>query len=1137
MMNRTVRGLLLGAGVVCISVGLVSVADGQGEPPLNSETLRTVTLSATASNIVEAAGASVVRATLSGTTNVPVTVWLAFSGTAWTNDYTRTPTNSALTIAADGTSASLTLKAVQDTRYEGNETIIVSIVAVSNAVAASPSQVAVTILDDDPPPVVTLGYQTTDYLAEGYGVAGLVASLSRLSEFPVTVSLSFSGSAVRGVDYRCESDLVIAAGTLSGGLIITAAEDDALEGQETITVDIESVQNGTESGVQQLSLLLADNDQPWIGIGCRVAVWTNATPADRVRLGVRVEGPYRVEAGEIAAAAGIATNEVLQALASRGLALTCRRRSVAWATDGEALYFYGVPTDELFAPENVYWLSFGSGANMEAFLAEPETGAATNAFFMRAVSFREAFLAPWDPRDRRSSVGTLTNVSNFGEWIQGTAAEAARAKSRIVELPGFAAEAATGVTVRVSLASYCDFNAPDNHQCEVWLNSALVGSQGWSGEQAVTFDFAAPVGFVTNGPVALTVRNGLTVQTGDFLLVDPVMHYPSAYAARAGRLLCTGGAGGTVVAEGFGSDGLRVWDVTEPDAPAELDAPVWQDADGYWRTAFACGSAATRYAVFDVAQGCLAPSVRGVRDTDWFDPAETPECAIVVPPGHWVDGFAEAVRPLAAFRQAQGLRTRVIDAEDIYNAFSDGLAQPEAFVRFCAAGVTNGAPSALKYLLFAGYASSDYKLEVFRLGEQRPYPALFPLLLFPQVEASQSAALMLPNDHALGDVGGGAEPEVAVGRFLATNAVELAAMVDKTIRYELTAAWKRKAIFTADWQNVGDKYANFTGISSNTATRFEGGGWTLARFFPGPNDSYLYPYWENWETGTGAHFELQAGSGFFYYVGHSSDTIAGSTSQNKLFDSATFKTANWPFAPVAVLMGCRMGRWTLLDLREQQQCIAEAAVRNRDSAFVAAISSAGYSTTGDAALFSYAFGDEIMAGARRLGDAWLGAFESLGHSFSARSRHIALLGDPALCLSANETARGTPTAWLIARGLTGDPYADLADQDGDAFATWQEYQAGTDPARAVVRIRAFAPPSPDGSGRPLIFEPIGGRTYRVVSCTNLADGVWQPLPWRPDASADWSWSGIPAVWPILTVEVPADAQERRRFYKVEAIGE
>ena len=888
--------------------------------------------------------------------------------------------------------------------------------------------------------------------------------------------------------------------------------------------------------------------QHWVGVGSRVTEWQEGVPADRVRLGVRDEGVYRVTAGEIARAAGVRLDETLAALGACGLSLNCRGGAVAWATDGDALYFYGQATEELFAPENVYWLSFGPGVAMAARDAVPEPGFQTNAWFLCTEHYRSSFLAPFEPRDRRSTHATLTNVLNFGEWVPASADETTRAQSRTLVMTGFSADAATGVTVRVELASYRDFVSPDIHACEILVNGVSCGVQSWSNEQAVVFDYAVPSGTVTHEALVLTVRNaGGTTTPSDFMVLDAILVYPRRYEAAEGLLLCAGGAAPVIAAGGFGSGRLGVWDVADAGMPVKLEASVAQDVEGGWQAVFECGDDAARYAVFDAAEGCFEPSVSGVRDIAWQDADEMPELAIVVPPRRWVTGFAEAVQPLADFRNAQGLRTRVVDAEALYNAFNDGIVHPEAFRRFCAAGVTNGSSPTLRYLLFAGHGGSDYKLEVFRLGEIAPYPSLFPLYLVSQVDASAPGAILLPNDPVLGDVTGGAVPEVAVGRFLATNAVELAHMVNKTIRYELTETWKRKAVFSADWENEGAMYANFAGIAAATASKFPSLGWYLEEFYPASDQSYLGSLWKNTYYHTGIYYELQEGAGFFYYVGHSSDTVAGNSSANKLFDAPMFRAGTWPFAPVAVLMGCRMGRWTLLDLMKEQQSIAEAGVRNRFSGFTAVVSSAGYMTTPEAIAFSHAFRDRVAEGALRLGDVWCGAFASMGDDASAQLRHMVLLGDPSLCLRVDRTARGTPASALAGLGLTGDPYADLKDQDRDGFVTWVELQAGTSPLQGGLRVRELSLPMPvagraplavvpgsGSAGLKLVFEPLAGLTYRVLSTVDLSGGEWQEVPWRTAADAEWGWSAIEGDWPVKSLEVPYEVGTRQRFYKVRA---
>jgi hypothetical protein len=871
----------------------------------------------------------------------------------------------------------------------------------------------------------------------------------------------------------------------------------------------------------------------WVGAGERVQAWTNGVPADRVRLGVRDRGVYRVTAAELAAASGRSTNAVREALAGGGLSLRCGGRPVAWCEGDGALLFYGEPTRELYAPENVYWLSFAEGARMAAYEAGPEP-AATNAWFMHAEAYRAAFLAPYDYKDRRSSNTALTNVLIFGEWIAGSSTESLRAQERTVSLPGFFAGAATGCVARLSVASYYDFSATDTHTCEVWVNGVLCGAQGWSGEQALTVECAVPAGVVTNGTAALKVRSGQTVSSGDFLLLEAELVYPRRYDAAGGLLLCAGGPEGTLAAGGFASPQIRAWDVTEPEAPLELSGEVTQETNGLWRAALLCGDAGSRYAVFEEPAGCYGPSVGGVRDTDWHAPDEMPELAIVIPPRRWVSGFDEAVAPLAELRRAQGRRTRVIDAEELYNAFSDGLVHPGAFQRFCAAGATAGAP--LKYLLFAGHGGGDYKLDVFGFGEKGRYPSLFPLYFCNQVMNDALAgiqnATLYPNDPVLGDVEGGPVPEVAVGRFLATNAAELVSMVEKTVRYERTETWKKKGVFVACKQ----LYAwdvNFSNFVAQTAAGFAQGGWSPKGLYPKPppNDA-LNVLWEY--NGAGAAPELRSGAGLLYYYGHSNDAFLGTggSTVNTFVTPAVLRAGTWPFAPVALLVGCRVGRWTFLDLKDFRQCVAEAGVRNPSSGFAAAVSPAGYMESAEASGYSNGFRDAVARGVLRLGDAYLAGFAALSSVSVQNLRHMTLLGDPSLTLSACVTARGTPVEWMVAEGLTNNPYADLEDPDSDGFPTWMEQQAGTDHARSGVSVRALGAPAPSAGGATLTFETVAGAGYRVLSTTNLAAGAWESLPWKASSGDGWSEAAIPADWPVETVTVPFDAGEPQRFYKV-----
>jgi hypothetical protein len=110
-----------------------------------------VTLSAAPTVISENNGASVITATLSQAAAQEVVVTLAFAGTAIGDGFDFTVSSETISIAPGDLSGNLTLTAVQDTSEEGNETVEVSIAAVTGAVSDGPQSVTITIEDDDVP--------------------------------------------------------------------------------------------------------------------------------------------------------------------------------------------------------------------------------------------------------------------------------------------------------------------------------------------------------------------------------------------------------------------------------------------------------------------------------------------------------------------------------------------------------------------------------------------------------------------------------------------------------------------------------------------------------------------------------------------------------------------------------------------------------------------------------------------------------------------------------------------------------------------------------------------------------------------------------------------------------------------------
>ncbi|MDP3293953.1 MAG: Calx-beta domain-containing protein, partial [Nevskia sp.] len=118
--------------------------------------LPTVSLSLTPASFSELGGSATVTATLSAAYTAPVTVNLTFGGAA-SNGTDYSASRTSLSIPAGDTSATVTLSAIDDTVFEGNEDISVSLGSLDGATAGTPNSVTATILENDDAPPPTIG--------------------------------------------------------------------------------------------------------------------------------------------------------------------------------------------------------------------------------------------------------------------------------------------------------------------------------------------------------------------------------------------------------------------------------------------------------------------------------------------------------------------------------------------------------------------------------------------------------------------------------------------------------------------------------------------------------------------------------------------------------------------------------------------------------------------------------------------------------------------------------------------------------------------------------------------------------------------------------------------------------------------
>lgn len=270
---------------------IITTAAGPAEPE--------VSLSSTTTSILEAGGQVTLTATADSAVSGDLTVPITFTGTASGSDYSGA---GDITITDGSTTGTVTLTATQDTTDDDNETIIATInsATIVGATVGSPDAQTITIIDDDPAPVLDI-----DDVILGEGDAGnatfdFTVTLDRASSSTVTVSYattSAGGTAVAGTDYTAigSTQLTFDPGETSKTVSVSVAGDEVVERDETFSVTLSSPSNasigdGTGAGT------ITNDDAAIVTIADVAVDESSGTATITLALDNAVDGGFGVDA-------------------------------------------------------------------------------------------------------------------------------------------------------------------------------------------------------------------------------------------------------------------------------------------------------------------------------------------------------------------------------------------------------------------------------------------------------------------------------------------------------------------------------------------------------------------------------------------------------------------------------------------------------------------------------------------------------------------------------------------------------------------------------------------------------------------------------------------------------------------------
>jgi hypothetical protein len=426
------------------------------------------------------------------------------------------------------------------------------------------------------------------------------------------------------------------------------------------------------------------------------------------------------------------------------------------------------------------------------------------------------------------------------------------------DLPDLAAHGDVALTLNFrglsGLSAPFDYKgAPqDDHVVTVTINGKPVSTLRWNGRGEIHRELKLPTSALKlrGNTLALRVLKRTLPWGAKGDAVDVVMfnwieaRYPLTGDLDAGALPFTTTADGAPELSWHGKD-----------------TPVLYGSDGKRRAGRSIGGGRYEFAaaargveLFPALDGALAKpeSLRAVAGEELRHPTQPYDYLIVAHPK-----LLDAIQPLAEFHRRQGLKVAVLDINDVYDQFNDGIKHPRAIRNLVDRAWHEWPSPQPRFLLLVGDASFDIRHDTYNDLNYAKWTDLE--LLYPNHFGSVGSAAypnppekladrdLIPtwqypspegqsaSDNWFGAVDGDDwHPVVAVGRFPVVEPAEVKAIVDKTIDYLSKpdlGAWRRDVMF------ITDEIDSFKEASNEIAAAIGKDGFTADKVYASPEES------------------------------------------------------------------------------------------------------------------------------------------------------------------------------------------------------------------------------------------------------------------------------------------------------------
>ncbi len=588
----------------------------------------------------------------------------------------------------------------------------------------------------------------------------------------------------------------------------------------------------------------------------------------------------------------------------------------------DGFLFYGQKNNSRYSDTNSYWLTWGGakGQRMAVSDGTPGTGAVSGTSQTTTHVEQNLFYIVKYP-----------NGPNQDHWYWDIiqANNANNTKPYTINLTNVSSAATTPAVLRGLLR---DYSSTTPQHTRIYLNGQMVKEGTWPANSDYLFEIPVSQSLLVNG--TNTVKVEVVLDTGITLKVALVnwfeIAYTRDYVALANKIFFGGDTAGPwkYSVSGFTESDLAAVDITDPLHPAWIiNLSTVDNSGGQFTLVFQ--QQITRPANYAASSrtSLLSPSsIQKAQPSDLLTSSNGADYIIISYPD-----FMTALQPLADFHSAQGLRTKIVNVQDIYDEFSGGNLDPQAIHDFLSYAYTNWTRSAPTYVLLAGDGNYDFKNY---LGSNEPN-------FIPPYLADVDPWLgEIPTDNRYVTVSGNDNlPDMAVGRLPVKTAAETTAMVSKILNYTQAPVdgWTQKFLAVADKLDL-------------SAGNFPQSSDLIADFVPSKLavDKIYYTITQPTAplTTTAVVNALNDGRLIVNYTGHASTLF---WSPDHIFGTANVASMTNPAQlPFFISMACSLGYFVYPPFSgKDASALDEVLVRDASGGAIAAFSPTGFGLTTD----------------------------------------------------------------------------------------------------------------------------------------------------------------------------------------------